>query len=143
MSASSQPRSGGRASGEEYVLHQPFDVASLVALRSAVAAHADQLGLDESRLAELVLVAHELATNAVRHGGGSGELRMWVVDGKLCCQVADKGNGFDYPRPDEHRRPPLGATGGRGLWIAARMADLLELSTGPAGTVATVTFDLP
>jgi anti-sigma regulatory factor (Ser/Thr protein kinase) len=142
MSTSEQRRNGGPAHDEQYALEQPFDNDSLVALRSAVAAHADMLGLDEARVSDLVLVAHELASNAVRHGGGSGRLRLWASDGTLCCQVSDKGNGFDYPRPDEHRRPPLGATGGRGLWIAARLADVLELSTGPGGTVATVRIRL-
>jgi anti-sigma regulatory factor (Ser/Thr protein kinase) len=143
MSTSDQRRNGGPAPDERYAFEQRFDRDSLVALRAAVAAHADMLGLDESRVADLVLVAHELASNAVRHGGGSGWLRMWVSDSTLCCQISDKGNGFEYPRPDEHRRPPLGATGGRGLWIAARLADVLELITGPDGTVATVRLRLP
>lgn len=142
MSTSEQRRNGGPVGDERYALEQSFDGDSLVALRSAVAAHADLLGLDEPRVADLVLVAHELASNAVRHGGGTGWLRLWVSDGTLCCQVADKGNGFEYPRPDEDRRPPLGATSGRGLWIAARLVDVLELTTGPAGTVATVRLRL-
>jgi anti-sigma regulatory factor (Ser/Thr protein kinase) len=113
-----------------------FDGDSLVALRSAVAAHGGQFGLSDAQVEDLVLAAHELASNAVRHGGGSGRLRMWRIDGSVFCEVVDSGGGFSYPRPDGDRRPALGATGGRGLWIVARVVDVLQISTGMHGTVA-------
>lgn len=45
--------------------------------RSAVSAHATHAGLAEGRVYDLVAAAHELAANAVQHGGGAGRLRLW------------------------------------------------------------------
>jgi anti-sigma regulatory factor (Ser/Thr protein kinase) len=123
-------------------MEQRFDGTNLVSLRSAVAAHGSALGLSEGRVNDLVLVAHELATNAVRHGGGDGRLRVWRVGGSIFCEVADGGDGFPYRRPDEHRRPDVTAIGGRGLWIVARLVDEMRVDSGDAGTVATVTLHL-
>jgi len=118
-------------------LDQPFGAGDLVALRSTVAAHADRLGLREDGIADIVLAVHELATNAVRHGGGGGRLRMWSADDCVICEVADKGAGFTY-LSDGQGHPPLGAAGGRGLWIVAELGQWFDVRTGPDGTVATV-----
>jgi anti-sigma regulatory factor (Ser/Thr protein kinase) len=141
MSASWRWQNDGGTSGRASDgLEQRFDVTSLVSLRSAVAAHGGALGLDDGQVEDLVLVAHELATNAVRHGGGAGRLRMWRVDGSVFCEVADAGAGFTFARPE--RRPHLRATGGRGLWIVARLVDEFRVDSGTAGTVALVQIRL-
>jgi anti-sigma regulatory factor (Ser/Thr protein kinase) len=121
-------------------MEQRFDSTNLVSLRSAVAAHGGALGLGDRRVNDLVLVAHELATNAVRHGGGAGWLRLWRADGSVYCEVADAGSGFLFGRPD--RRPDVTANGGRGLWLVARLADDLRVDSGTAGTVACVEMRL-
>jgi anti-sigma regulatory factor (Ser/Thr protein kinase) len=143
MSASSKRGNGGgyqrHADGG---LEQRFDQNGLVALRSTVAAHGNQFGLDDTQVDDLVLVAHELATNAVRHGGGQGRLRMWSGGGSVHCEIADDGVGFAYATPDQRSRPALTATGGRGLWMVARLVDVLQVRTGPDGTVATVEIRL-
>lgn len=121
-------------------LTQRFDSTNLVSLRSAVAAHGSALGLSAARVHDLVLVAHELAANAVRHGGGKGQLRIWRVDGSVFCEVADAGAGFLFSRP-EHR-PDLNAAGGRGLWIIARLVDDMRVESGDEGTVALIEIRL-
>jgi anti-sigma regulatory factor (Ser/Thr protein kinase) len=141
MSASWSPLNDGGASGRASDgLEQLFDATNLVSLRSAVAAHGGALGLDDGQVEDLVLVAHELATNAVRHGGGTGRLRMWRASGTVFCEVADAGDGFPYARPQH--RPDLGATGGRGLWIVARLVDQLHVDSGMAGTIARIEIRL-
>jgi anti-sigma regulatory factor (Ser/Thr protein kinase) len=117
-------------------LEQRFDVGSLVLLRSAVAAHGGALGLSDSQINDLVLVTHELATNAVRHGGGTGRLRLWRVDGSVFCEVADSGGGFLFSGPELQRRPDVGASGGRGRWIVACLVDQMRVDSDKAGTVA-------
>jgi anti-sigma regulatory factor (Ser/Thr protein kinase) len=143
MSGSRAARDGGRGprGRSDDGLELPFDGESLVALRSTVAAHGGRLGLGDARVDDLVLVAHELASNAVRHGGGKGRLRMWRDDRSVFCEVADGGPGFAYERPDGSRRPSLGATGGRGLWIVSRLVDELQVST-VGGTIALVEIRL-
>jgi anti-sigma regulatory factor (Ser/Thr protein kinase) len=121
-------------------MEQRFDATNLVSLRSAVAAHGSALGLSPAGVNDLVLVAHEMATNSVRHGGGSGRLRVWRVGGSIFCDVADEGDGFLFTRPE--RRPDLNATGGRGLWIIARLVDVMLVDSSDTGTVIQVEIRL-
>jgi anti-sigma regulatory factor (Ser/Thr protein kinase) len=118
-------------------LDQTFDGNGLIALRSAVAAHATELGLTGTRRDELILLAHELASNAVVHGGGRGRLRLWATDGRLYCEVSDSGPGLPASLLTGGEQPPLGATGGRGLWLVRVLADDLDLRSGPDGSTIT------
>src|SRR5262245_47514769 len=87
---------GARTRGD-IALDQPFDADTLYQLRSAVAAHGSDLGVIEPTLTDLVLVAHELASNAVRHGrvapGDPGRLRLWRDGDAVLCEVSDHGPG--------------------------------------------------
>jgi anti-sigma regulatory factor (Ser/Thr protein kinase) len=126
---------------ERASLDQLFDAEGLYALRSAVAAHASAFGLPELSVSDLVLVAHELATNAVRHGGATpatpGRLRLWAADQVVVCQVYDPG-----PGPEDLSTAGLAAVdptarSGRGLFIVRRLSRLLDIITGPGGTIIT------
>jgi anti-sigma regulatory factor (Ser/Thr protein kinase) len=46
-----------------------------------------------------VLAIDEIVANAVVHGGGRGELRLAADNGRLRCEVRDRGGGF---RPDPY-----------------------------------------
>jgi serine/threonine-protein kinase RsbT len=118
-------------------LDQTFDANGLIALRSAVAAHAAELGLVAPRRDELILLAHELASNAVVHGGGQGRLRLWAADIRIYCEVSDGGPGLPASLRTRGQQPPLGATGGRGLWLVRVLADDLDLRSGPSGSTIT------
>jgi anti-sigma regulatory factor (Ser/Thr protein kinase) len=124
-----------------------FDARNLFTLRSAIAAHAAALVaahaaalVDADAAEEMVLVAHELATNAVRHGGGSGRLRLWAAEGRLWCEVSDRGRGLPDPASAGTRLPDPATPGGRGLWIARTMSEL-TIATGSHGT--TITAAIP
>jgi anti-anti-sigma factor len=124
--------------GTEIILDQPLDANSLYQLRASVAAHAHQAGLPRRRADDLVIAAHELAANVVRHGSGSGRLRIWRHDQMLHCQVTDDGHV-----------EPVGTTGptwriepGHGLWLVRQLADSFSLHPGRAGSAATVSFAL-
>lgn len=139
----SQPEPAGPAASQpEWGLDLPFDVDGLVALRSAVAAHASHLGLSERRTAELVLIAHELASNAIRHGGGTGRLCLGRQGGSLRCEVVDTGGGLPEPERTGQQRASLMAPGGRGLWIVRQLADRVEITTGAGGTTVVVFITL-
>jgi anti-sigma regulatory factor (Ser/Thr protein kinase) len=126
------------------VLEQTFHSDTLFALRSAVAAHGTELGLTGHRLGDLVLVAHELAANAVRHGGATegvpGRLRLWRAVEGVVCQVTDRGPGLSNPSVGADA-VAVTATHGRGLWIARQVGQDVTIDTGPDGTVVTVTID--
>jgi anti-sigma regulatory factor (Ser/Thr protein kinase) len=112
-----------------------FDSAGLYGMRAAVAAHASRLGAAEEELEGLLIVASELATNAIRHGGGSGRLRLWRTDGRLCCEVSDEGPGIADPEAGS-KRPELTQIGGRGLWITRQLCEQLTLVNTAPGTTA-------
>lgn len=154
------------------VLDMTFDRDSLYALRSAVKAHAVQAGMPHGRADDVVICVHELATNAIRHGAGTGRARMWGLPGRLRCQVDDDGpppagDGTGAPGGPTGRTPPDSADDrdlrghaggpdlaaladpwpqryGHGLWLIRCVADALAVrSDASGGTNAVLTFLLP
>lgn len=94
---------------------------------------AREAGLEDPRLADLVLAVNELAANSMRHAGGRGRLRVWREEDTLLCEVADEGHIAD---PLAGRlRQAHGHGGGRGLWMVNHLCDLVELRSSRAGTV--------
>ena len=128
------------------ILDQAFDADSLYALRAAVAAHATQAGLAQGRAEDLVIAVHELAANAVRHGAGHGRLRVWKSGQALLCEISDDG----VPQPAGDDSNPATAAGaapwrieaGHGLSLVRQVADQARLTSGPDGTLATISFAL-
>lgn len=136
------PLGGGpdHAAGPVDLLDQRFDRDSLVALRNAVAAHSSRLGLDTDQVEHIVLVAYELASNAVRHGGGRGRLVLAADDGMVGCTVTDEGGGFRDAERAGLVRPDPTASNGRGLWLVRCFADSVEINVDDAGTTAIARF---
>jgi anti-sigma regulatory factor (Ser/Thr protein kinase) len=137
------------------LLVQEFNGATLRFLREAVVVHASAAGLPKERAVDVMLAVHELAANAVRHGAGSGRLRMEVTPGQLCCEVSDAGPGglaghgsATTPRattPPATTAPdtaPWPVEPGHGLWVTKNAADQVRIATGPGGSVVTVVFRL-
>ena len=90
-----------------------------------VSGQAYAAGLGIAVTTDLVLAVHEIATNSLRHGGGGGRVRVWRGDDELVCEICDAGHISD---PLAGRRQPTAdATNGRGLWIANRLADLVQV----------------
>jgi anti-sigma regulatory factor (Ser/Thr protein kinase) len=147
------------------VLRQEFGAGSLSGLRAAVLECALAAGLGDDRAIDVMLALHELAANTVRHGRGQGLLRIDVTDRALRCQVSEAGlsavdaraaglsavdataaglaaaggpvTGSFLPAPDwpvQH---------GHGLWLVRRTADLVQVTSGPGGTVVSVSFNRP
>ncbi|HEX5588395.1 MAG TPA: sensor histidine kinase [Acidimicrobiia bacterium] len=113
----------------------------IAALRELVAGRALAAGLPEITVTDLVLAVHEVATNSIRYGGGAGEARMWRDGATLVCEVRDGGHITD---PLVGRRAPRAdAVGGRGIWIANHLADLVQVRSSPAGTVVRVHVRTP
>jgi len=83
-------------------------------------------------------MATELATNAIRHGDGSGRLRLWRSGSALYCRVEDDGPGIGDPARAGRRLVSRNAVGGRGLWIVRQLADDCVIESGGTGTSVTV-----
>jgi anti-sigma regulatory factor (Ser/Thr protein kinase) len=114
--------------------HQRMAIAPgcLPELRGFVAEHGRSAGLRAERVEDLVLAANELATNTLVHAGGDGSLRVWRDPAALLCEVEDRGH-IEAPLADR-TRPELGQDGGRGLWLANHLCDLVQVRSSPAGT---------
>jgi hypothetical protein len=77
---------------------------------------------------DFVLAVDEIAINSVQHGGGRGIVRLWREGGALVCDVRDQGIIRD---PLAGRtRPDVDAFGGRGLWIANAVCELVQIRPG-------------
>jgi anti-sigma regulatory factor (Ser/Thr protein kinase) len=121
---------------------QAFTRAQITAVRHAVTECAAGNGLSGQRLEDFALAVNELVTNAVRHAGGQGRVRLWRVDGSLCCEVTDHGPGIPGHRVEPRRPPPAFATDGRGLWLVNQLCDDVRIATGPAGTTVRIVATL-
>jgi anti-sigma regulatory factor (Ser/Thr protein kinase) len=109
-----------------------FD-SGLAAIRNVVRDQCSAPGTDPLRRDDFVLAVNEIATNSLRHGGGHGSYTLWHDDDVLYCEIRDAG---EITNPLVGRvSPPARQTGGRGLWIANQACDLVQVRTGPSGTV--------
>jgi anti-sigma regulatory factor (Ser/Thr protein kinase) len=113
-----------------------FELGDLTRVRALVSEQAGRAGLPVGRCGDLVLAAGELATNSIRHGGGSGTIRVWRSEGRLTCEVSDAGRikdplaGLVRPQPGAHR--------GRGLWIVNQLCDLVQIRSDAHGTTVRI-----
>jgi anti-sigma regulatory factor (Ser/Thr protein kinase) len=116
-----------------------FQLEDLPAVRRLVRLAAARAGLGELRTGDLVLAVNELATNSVRHGGGSGTLTIWSTGRCVVCDVTDRGRIAD---PLAGRvRPPAGSSRGQGLWIASQLCDLAQIRSHATGSVVRLHVD--
>jgi anti-sigma regulatory factor (Ser/Thr protein kinase) len=104
----------------------------LAQVRRRVEGAAELARLPARSSADLVLAANELAANSVAHGGGAGTLRIWRDGERLVVEVEDRGL---VEEPLVGRvRPELTQLGGRGLWLANQLCDLVQIRSGAHGT---------
>lgn len=110
-----------------------FGLAELGEVRGRVATAAEQAGMDPVGVTDFVTAASELAANSVMHGGGSGSLRIWCEGDVLMAEVEDRGR-IEEPLVGR-LRPGISQEGGRGLWLANRLCDLVQIRSSAGGTV--------
>ena len=144
------------ADGASPVVDLRFDSGTLHTVRAQMRACVGHAGFPEGQAEDVVLAVHELAANAVSHGGGAGRLRVWNLAGALYCQVDDgdlpmssrqernhdgiaviKPSGFS-DRPSVNSLP---CEHGHGLWVVQQVADEMQSLSGPGGTSVLVRFD--
>jgi two-component sensor histidine kinase len=99
-------------------LDQAFNANTLHVLRKAVLVEAAAAGMPDDRATEVMLAVHELAANAVCHGGGTGQARMGAI----------------RPWPFQP---------GHGLWLVRNAADHVSVASGLGGSEVTAVFTLP
>lgn len=109
-----------------------FDRGGLSAVRETVGHETAAASLPAERGTDLVVAVSELAANSVLHGGGRGTLRVWREPGALLAEVRDRGT---IEKPLAGRlQPDLEQEGGRGLWMANQLCDLVQIRSGRDGS---------
>jgi len=109
-----------------------YDRTRLSAVRRLVKAVAEEAGIASQGTSDLVVAASELAANSVAHGGGGGTLRTWRERDRLLIEFEDRGT-IDEPLAGRQRPAPT-QEGGRGLWLANQLCDLVQIRSNALGT---------
>jgi anti-sigma regulatory factor (Ser/Thr protein kinase) len=109
-----------------------FDRAKLSEVRRQVERAAERAGLAAPDSADLVIAASELAANSVAHGGGAGTLRTWQESGRLLVEFED-GGSIEEPLAGRLRPRPT-QEGGRGLWLANQLCELVQIRSAAGRT---------
>ncbi len=89
----------------------------------------EHLGLEEGERGDLMLIASELCSNAVRHATGEHgalAMRAWADADAVVVEVEDDGPGMELsPRLED---PDVDAEQGRGLYVVRALSDDLSVS---------------
>lgn len=109
-----------------------YDRDRLAAVRGRVRQAAADAGVAVRGAEDLVVAASELAANSVVHGGGAGTLRIWREHDRLLVEFEDRGT-IEEPLAGR-LRPSLTQSGGRGLWLANQLCDLVQIRSSELGT---------
>ncbi len=133
-------RHAPHASAPVVALDRQFDLAGLGALREAVAGCAHRLGLGDRQAGHLIMVAGELAANAVAHGGGTGTLRLWRSGSRVYCEAVDRGPGIADKGVGQAPPEPM-AIHGRGLWMCRQVCALTIEDVRGGGCRVTAVID--
>ncbi|GAA2459810.1 sensor histidine kinase [Streptomyces glaucus] len=112
----------------------PFGELDLARTRDEADRWAAAAGLTPDRRTDWLLAVSEATSNSVRHGGGSGTLRMWRAGDGLVAEIGDRGRLTD-PLTGRRRPDPRSPAGGRGVWIMHQLCDLVEIRTTAQGLV--------
>jgi anti-sigma regulatory factor (Ser/Thr protein kinase) len=104
-------------------------------LRERLAPELVDAGLGEAKILDMLLAATEIATNAIQHGAGIEDVRIGRADGRIVCEITDRGPGFDDPAAG-YLAPRAGI--GSGLWVARQLTWRLEFFRSPSGFTARI-----
>ncbi len=119
------------------VLRGIYGEGDVPATRRTVAQFARTVGLPAEKVEVLELAASELATNSVRHGGGTGTVAMWLETDAAVVEFSDSGLVTD---PLTGRlNPSLEQEGGRGVFLVNQLCDLVQLRSSAGGTTVRLT----
>jgi anti-sigma regulatory factor (Ser/Thr protein kinase) len=108
-------------------------------VRRFVAQHARSAGVGSDRVSDAQLAASEVVANAFKHASSVARVRAWTENGRFVCEVDDTGRGIHDPFAG-YDLPEATAPAGRGLPMARRLADVVEIRTTATGAVVRLHF---
>jgi anti-sigma regulatory factor (Ser/Thr protein kinase) len=121
-----------------------YQLAGTTAVRGAceaARAFADAAGLDEGDAGRLCIVAEELVTNVIDHGGAThAQLAFALVGGNVRIELTDSGKPFDPRTTPDPVRTERG--GGAGLAIVRTWAQMLSYQSAAGSNRLTLVMAL-
>ncbi len=114
---------------------------SATEIRRFVADHAAGAGLGDERLNDAELAASEIAANVFQHAADVARVRTWVTGVAFVFDIDDTGTGIPDPFAGYALPEPTAQTG-RGLAMARRLADVVEIRTTATGALVRLHFNL-
>jgi anti-sigma regulatory factor (Ser/Thr protein kinase) len=102
-----------------------FDLGDLATVRSVATSWATRETLPPDRVRDLLIAVHEIASNAIEHGGGAGLIRFWASERELICEVSSAAP-LRQPYPG-YLPPDTGQERGRGLWMARQICSRVDI----------------
>jgi anti-sigma regulatory factor (Ser/Thr protein kinase) len=117
------------------------DESSVGEVRRTAQFAAQRLELDETRSGELALLATEVSRNTLIHGGGGQVIFLGTGNGQgqfVRILAMDKGSGISNIADAMSDGYSTAGTMGGGMGAMKRMADKLEVFTGPNGTIVMI-----
>ncbi len=125
----------------ELLVPGPFVSGDLDHVRYQVSSHATTWKLPDHACFVLALIADELITNVIVHGGGAGRLRLLRRGRRVYCQVSDFGPGLVHPHRAGWQPPSVSDPwGGRGLWTVRMFCERLTIDSSQIGTTITASL---
>ncbi len=118
-----------------------FDFTEVAQARHVAAEWGRRAGLTSDRLTDVLIAISEVSGNSVEHAGDGGTVLCWIDSGSLVYEIRDGGH-------IEHLLagrlpPPPEQESGRGLLMVNLLCDLVQMKSGPAGTVIRLWMTLP
>ncbi len=118
-----------------------FDLTTVAAARNVAAEWGRGAGMTSDRLTDVLIAISEVLGNSVEHAGNRATMTCWRDSGSLIYEVRDGGH-IDDPLAGR-LPPPAEQESGRGLIMVNLLCDLVQMKSGPAGTVIRLWMSLP
>ncbi len=131
---------------ENYHLEIESDPNNLITVEEFVNYFAKDLGLDNERLAALLLAVTEATTNAIIHANKCDVNKLVKVDvqvdkTRITIKITDEGEGFNPSEiPDPTKPENLLKDSGRGVYLMRVYMDELNYNITPTGTETILTL---
>jgi len=131
---------------ERYHLEIESDPNNLITVEEFVNYFAKDLGLDNERLAALLLAVTEATTNAIIHANKCDVNKLVKVDvqvdkTRITIKITDEGEGFNPSEiPDPTKPENLLKDSGRGVYLMRVYMDELNYNITPTGTETILTL---
>jgi len=120
------PPKDDQAQLEPFEYHFSPSAATVPLGRHLLSDWLEHLSVDDAERADLLLVASELCSNAVRHASGAPtalSLRAWADGDSVVIEVEDDGAGFELSARYDEEVPDTDLERGRGLYVVEALTD--------------------